>query len=264
MKNELDDVLFNSINGDYYNLTLIYHYNYNSIKIKHLTKNQKNKIICIFGVLVNLKGIIIENEILEWLMPEYDIYCIYQKYPGKLYEYPYFRFAQWILQKLNKTILLYLHTKGAFHSNPVQSKVRKLWMNEFIYPRNKVYIQPILKNKTDISTPFRYGKNTWFNGMFISKRAFDLIQEVPFKIARHYYEGGLFSLVNIRIKGIIKDNQLPLEIGRAMKYHLEIQKKQKNEISLIIQNALLLGFVFIIKLFINNPFKIFKYKHAKK
>ncbi len=42
---------------------------------------------------------------IDWLLPEYDIYCVYQKYPGDLYEYPYLRFAQWISQTFNKTIL---------------------------------------------------------------------------------------------------------------------------------------------------------------
>ena len=200
---------------------------------------------------------------LDWLLPEYDIYCVYQKYPGILYEYPYFRFAQWIIQKLNKTILLYLHTKGAFHSLPNQLKVRKIWKNEFKNPRNKIYIKPILENITDISTPFRAGKCTWFNGMFISKRAFDLIPEVSIKKRRHYYEGGLFSSTNIRIKGIIKDKVLPFEIVKEMNHHLKLQKI-KNEIGIITENALLLGFIIVIKLSLNNPFKFFKYKTEKK
>ena len=169
MNNELDDILFKSIIGDNFNLSLIYHDSLNNtIKIKHLTKNTTNKIICIFGVLANLKGILIEKEMLDWLLPEYDIYCVYQKYPGKLYEYPYFRFAQWLLQTLNETILLYVHTKGAFNSYQQQIDIRTLWMNEFRNPRNKIYIQPILKNKTDITVPFRIGPYTWLNGMFIS------------------------------------------------------------------------------------------------
>ena len=263
MNNELENSLFNSIIGDNYNLTLIYHYNYDSIKIKHLTKKTKNKIICIFGVLVNLKGMIIENEMLKWLLPEYDIYCVYQKYPGILYEYPYFRFAQWISHTLNKVILLYVHTKGAFHSSRNQERVRNLWMNEFIKPRNKKYIQPILNNKTDISAPFRAGICTWFNGMFISKRAFDLIPEVPIKKMRHYYEGGIFLHKNIRIKGIIKNKISAFEIGKVMNFHLEFQKKKKI-IATMIEEILLLGFIIIIKLCINNPFKFFKFKKKKR
>lgn len=260
--NELENILFNSIKGDSYNLTFIYHYNYDNIKIKHLTKNTENKIICIFGVLVNLKGMIIENEMLNWLLPEYDIYCVYQKYPGILFEYPYFRFGQWILEKSNKTILLYVHTKGAFHSFPGQEKVRKIWMNEFIKPRNKIYIQPILKNKTDICAPFRAGVCTWFNGMYISKRAFDLISEVPKKKRRHYYEGGIFLHKNMRIKGIIKDRILPSELGKEINYNLVFQNK-KNKIVTMIEEILLLGFIIIIKLCINSCFKFIKFTKKK-
>ena len=264
INNNIEDVLFDSIIGDNYNLTSIYHYNDKNIKIKHLTKNAKNKIICIFGVLVNLQGIIIENEMLDWLSPEYDIYCVYQKYPGKLYEYPYFRFAQWIMQKLNKNILLYLHTKGAFHKFSYQITVRKIWKNEFTNPRNKKYIQPILKNITDISAPFTIGFCTWFNGMFISKRAFDLIHEVPKKNDRGFYEGGLFSLKSIRIKGIIKNRIRIFGVKKAAVYYLEFLKKKKTKIDIIIQDSLLFVFIIIIKLYIIIPLKFFKYKKEKK
>ena len=201
---------------------------------------------------------------IDWLLPEYDIYCVYQKYPGDLYEYPYLRFAQWISQTFNKTILLYLHTKGAFNSHPYQLRVRKLWMNEFKNPRSKNYIQPILKNKTDITIPFRAGACTWFNGMFISKRAFDLMPEVPIKKIRHFYEGGLFSFNNIRIKGIIKDKILPFGIGKVMENRLYFQKHKNELVIITIQDTLLLGFMIIIKLRINNNFKFIKYKKGKK
>ena len=205
---------------------------------------------------MNLKGIIIENEMLDWLLPEYDIYCIYQKYPGNLYEYPYLRFAQWIMQALNKTILLYLHTKGAFNSHPFQFTIRKLWMNEFKSPRNKIYIQPILKNISDITTPFRKGACTWYNGMFISKRAFDLIPMVSIEKRRHFYEGGIFAVNNIRIKGIIKNRISPKELGNAITNHLKYPKNENR----IIQDSLLLGFIIIIKLFLNNPLKFLNTK----
>ena len=111
--NNFRKILFNSIKGDDYNLSLIYHYNYDNIKINHKSQNNTNKIIWILGVLVNQKGIRIENEILKWLLPEYDIYSVYQKYLGILYEYPALRFAQWIIYELNK--ILYFLSKGAFN-----------------------------------------------------------------------------------------------------------------------------------------------------
>ena len=252
----LTDSLFNSIKGDNYNLTLIYHYNFDNIKIKHLSKKTKNKTICILGILVNENGIKIAKKMLNWLIPEYDIYLIYQKYPGILYEYPALRFAQWILETLNKTILLYVHTKGAFNARNDQNKVIELWKKEFTHPRNKIYIKNLLKNKTDISVPFRKGICTWFNGMFISKRAFDLIFEVTINKRRHFYEGGIFNSAHIRIKGIINDDQSPLGIGNSLFEYFKFHK-QKNEINIILQEIILLLFLILFKLYVNNNIFIF-------
>ena len=82
----------------------IYNYSYNTIKIKHVSKktNSLNDIVCILGILVNNRGIKIAKSMLDWLLPEYDVYCVYQKYPRRLFEYPALRFAQWLsLCKLN-------------------------------------------------------------------------------------------------------------------------------------------------------------------
>lgn len=263
IENELNDILFNSIIGDNYNLATIYNYNYENIKIKHYSQNSKKKIICIFGVLVNQNGMKIEKEMLKWLLPEYDIYIVYQKYPGKLYEYPGLRFAQWIIQSLNKTILLYLHTKGAFYPHKFQSTIREFWMNEFKYPRNQIYIQAILKNKSDISIPFRKNISTWYNGMLISKRAFDLIPEIEVNKNRYFYEGGVFNVNNIRIKGIINDNQSPNTIGNTLVKYLKFHNKKIIKNAIII-DFILIGFIIIFKIYINNEYKVFKFNKKKR
>jgi len=36
----------------------------------------------------------IEKELLKWFTPEYNVYIVYQKNPGKLFEYPALKFAQ--------------------------------------------------------------------------------------------------------------------------------------------------------------------------
>ena len=96
--------LFNSIEYDYYNISLIYNNLYNTIKIKHLTKkkNTSNSIVCILGILVNDAGLKIAKSMFNWLLPEYDVYCVYQKYPGFLFEYPALRFAQWLSLNFNE------------------------------------------------------------------------------------------------------------------------------------------------------------------
>ena len=205
--------LFDSLEYDDYNLSLIYnnHY-YNTIKIKHKRNSYtKFKDICIFGVLCNDKGFEIENVMLNWLLPDYDVYCVYQKYPGILYEYPALRFAQWFSLIYNKTYILYVHTKGAFHPSERQNLIRDLWKHEFTYPRKKIYIQLLKDNYADISLPFRSGICTWFNGMFISNRAFNLIDEIISTPKSRWHYESLFkhsnkTLKNIRFKGVLNDS----------------------------------------------------------
>ena len=173
--------LFNSIQYDFYNLSLIYNNSFNSIKIKHKSnKNSFKKEVCILGVLCNDKGLEIHNSMLLWLLPEYDVYCVYQKYPGILFEYPALRFAQWFSLEYNKPIILYVHTKGAFYPRKEQELVIDLWKHEFTNNRKNIYINYIKNNSVDISLPFRKGTCTWLNGMFISNRAFKLINEIEY------------------------------------------------------------------------------------
>ena len=125
-----------------------------------------------------------------------------------------------------------------------------------------IYLQSILTNQTDISVPFRKGKCTWFNGMFISKRAFDSINEVPIMTVRHFYEGGIFASPNIKIKGIINDDITPEEIGKEMtQYMNKIRKKDKRNKIIIEINLILL--IIIIKISIKRFSKTYLYLKRK-
>ena len=129
------------------------------------------------------------------------------------------------IEKLIKLLVLYLHTKGAAHVSQFQQFIRNFWKIEFKSQRNKIYIEPILNNQTDVSAPFRNNRITWYNGMFISKRAFDIIGQVPKFKSRYQYEGNLFNNTDIRIIGIIKDNQLPQKLRNEMCKHLKYLNK---------------------------------------
>ena len=227
---EYYDYLFNSIEYDYYNLCFIYNKSYNSIKIKHKSyrKNSYHSIICIFGILVNEKGLEIADSMLQWLLPEYDVYCVYQKYPGTLYEYPALRFAQWFSLMFNISVVLYVHTKGAFNQNKGQAKIRTIWRHEFTKPRKDIYIQLLEKNIFDIVLPIRKGRCTWFNGMFISKRAFNLTDNIQYENNRWHYEGlfaSKYPSIPIRFKGILKDKASPKEAIFYSKHYGNIFNK---------------------------------------
>jgi len=183
-----------------------------TIKIIHKTKNSLNKILCVFGVLENDYGKKIEDEMLKWLLPNYNLYIVYQKYPGKLFEYPALKFAQYLIKKTNITLLLYIHSKGAFYPNRgnIQKVVRLLWKYEFSGDNKKKYILPILNNQTDVTTMFTGSfKITWFNGFYVSQRAFNIIRNLDRKLKkrkkRHKYEK-MFRGTKVRVLGIIKNN----------------------------------------------------------
>ena len=209
------EYLFDTIDSDDYNLSLIYNKFYNSIKIKHKSKIfNLRKDICVLGVLCSDEGLKIEKEMLTWLIPEYDVYCVYQKYPGILYEYPALRFAQWFSQSFNISIILYVHTKGAYNKGKIQDKVRELWKHEFTKYNKKKYIELLKNNFCDVALPFRFNVATWYNGMFISNRAFNLINEIEYYPKSRWHYEILFRNSNkinytIRIKGVIDDNILP-------------------------------------------------------
>ena len=214
-----------------FNLSQIYPKNIiklNTIKIYHKTKNSEYKPLCVFGVLENGNGLKIEKEMLEWLIPNYNIYIVYQKNPGKLYEYPALRFAQWLIKKKNKDFLLYLHSKGASHPNRsknIQIIVRKLWEHEFSGNNKNKYINSILTNKTDVATLFTYGrKKTWFNGFFISNRAFDIIGKIKIK-KRMYYER-MFVNTKVRVLGILS-NKVRNSHAAARKFYNIFRLKYK-------------------------------------
>ena len=201
----------------------------NSIKIVHKTNNSEDKPLCIFGVLENNNGLKIEEEMLKWLIPEYNVYIVYQKKPGKFFEYPALRFAQWIIKKKNKTFLLYLHSKGASHPNRsknIQMIVRKLWKHEYSGDNKNKYINAILTNKTDVATMFSYRrKKTWFNGFFVSQKAFDLIGKVKIK-KRMYYEI-MFGKTKARVLGIL-NNKVKNSHAAARKFFRLFQLNNKN------------------------------------
>ena len=203
--------------------------------------------------MCNDKGLEIEKKMLSWLLPEYDVYCVYQKYPGLLYEYPALRFAQWLSQIYNKNIILYVHTKGAFYPSKIQSQIIELWKHEFINPRKKIYIKLLKDNNADIALPFTNHIFTWFNGIFISNRAFNLIGEIESKPSSRYYYETLFwnsniTSKNIRFKGVLNDSvsglDVILEINKYIQYFKidENRKKKKLIYNIIIQ----IFFIFII------------------
>ena len=241
---------YEKYDNEIFNLSLIYSKEIiknKTIKIVHKgNKNLEKKILCIFGVLENENGYNIEKEMLKWLLPEYDVYCVYQKYPGKLYEYPAIRFAQYIVNYKNINIALYIHTKGAFFPSLIQSDIRNIWKNEYTGFNKLNYINPLKNNIVDVTCILtNKGKITWFNSFFASKKGFNYLDKIKPSNNRYNFESQ-FSKTNAKILGIL-DNEThhPLEI--ISKY---IKTKFKIKIKVIY-------FIFIRYIFLIPKFFLF-------
>lgn len=174
----------------------------NRISIVHINEHTESRRVCIFGILDSEMGRKIKDEMLSWLTLEYDVYCVIQKEPGELYEYPALRFAQWLCETKNVDYLLYVHTKGAVFKNPTQKKIRQLWKHEFTGKRADEYVEYIMNDNYDVVCPLTGTNNqTWYNGMFVSKRAFSNIPEIKPSKDRYSYQR-LFSSSS-KIKGLL-------------------------------------------------------------
>ena len=208
---------YNKYDNDNFNLSLIYPEGIiknKTIRIVHKgNENIENKILCIFGILENKNGYKIEKEMLEWLLPEYDVYCVYQKYPGILYEYPAIRFAQYIINNKKKDYALYIHSKGAFYPSQLQNDIRNVWKNEYTKSNKINYVRPLKKNIADVTCIItNHGKITWFNSFFATKKGFNFLDKIKPSKSRYDFESQ-FSKTNAKVLGILCNNSHhPLEI----------------------------------------------------
>ena len=171
------------------------------------------------------------------------------------------------------SFLLYLHTKGATHNNiGDRSKIiRKLWKHEFTKPRNNLYISYILNNKYDIVTPLSNNNITWYNGMYISKRAFELNN--IFKSKKRFIYEFIFKNDKTRIKGIISENcKIPIkclnsfidEISKQKMFHKKLYRPfhiiknmsfKKNKRFFILYLIIIISLITILKVFNKNSLK---------
>ena len=150
---------------------------------------------------------------LSWLKLEYDVWCVYQKLPGRLFEYPALRFAQYMSIQDNIDRLLYVHTKGAANNSEIQKRIRILWRHEFTGSRAKLY----MNDDADVMCPFcGTSKETWYNGMFISKHAFESIGRLVSSYDRYDYQRLFRNCLDVTVKGLIKNNINCVDVNTYM------------------------------------------------
>lgn len=125
---------------------------------------------CVLGVLTTEAGLKIKEEMLSWLKPIYEVFCVEQEAPGVLYEYPAIKMAADLAVDLNEPVL-YLHTKGAAMPNQAQPMVRAFWQHEFTVNSEK-YFETVDDCKPLVSAPYTMHKNiAWFNAFVMNPMA---------------------------------------------------------------------------------------------
>lgn len=131
-----------------------------------------------FGCLLTQDGIAIKEEMLAWLERYYHVFCVDQRPPGALFEYPaIFYAAQLSIDTQNP--VLYIHTKGAANRNHLQSKVRNMWKREFSPPQLYKYLDAVNSKRPTVATPFASPEgSTWFNGYILNPSAADIVMHV--------------------------------------------------------------------------------------
>ena len=78
-----------------------------------------------------------------------------------------------------------------------------MWKREFTGSRAKLY----MNDETDVTCPFcGTSKETWYNGMFISMHAFELIGRLALTDDRYDYQRLFRNHPDVKVKGIIKNN----------------------------------------------------------
>lgn len=184
--------------------------------------------LAVLGVLRTTRGLQIKQELLEWLSPEYDVFCCEQDPPGELFEYPAIYYALNLAIRMCEPVL-YIHTKGAGNAVPKNYKeymmhpsvnfpkeatpedcqvvVRKMWKVEFTGERVTKYMDVLHTTIPTVACPFT-GKEkiTWQNAWFINcSGATELLKTFHLSSDRYYYEW-LFNKTNVVVKGIVNDN----------------------------------------------------------
>ena len=81
---------------------------YNIARINN-TLDHTHKYLCVFGCLLTQDGIAIKEEMLAWLEKYYHVFCVDQRPPGALFEYPaIFYAAQLSIDTQNPVLYIYI------------------------------------------------------------------------------------------------------------------------------------------------------------
>ena len=182
------------------------------------------KNLCVLGSLLTEEGKHIKTEMLDWLTKEYNVLCIDQEPPGKLFEYPAIYYTIKLAISEQEPVL-YVHTKGAAyptHQCNLQNKIRKIWQNEFTINKDKYF-----GNYTGVITPYTGpNKETWFNAFVLyTDAALELRKTFHIDSNRFYYER-MFCNTNIQVHGVLRDDLISFDNNDHITQYVKDYKLQ--------------------------------------
>lgn len=164
----------------------------------------RDKMLCVFGVLKNPRGLFIRDRISEYLKKRFDIFYVEQDPPGVMFEYPAIRCALNMAIKMNEPVL-YIHTKGAVdpHKMWYQKPAKQIWEHEFGTDKAFEIFEKIDVSEPIIATPLVGPNNaTWYNAKVINPSAAKIILEsFHFTKDRYFYEWDMQSDNRIKVIG---------------------------------------------------------------
>lgn len=173
--------------------------------IKKFSEGEKP--VCVLNCLANIRGKAIEQQMLEWLTPLYNIYIV--EHDGTKFEYPGLRFVQTLAENnLVSSPVLYLHSKGAVKVRACSEKVHRCWRLEFGGKSLSRNLEILSTDTPTMITPYaghsinpREGYKgdypvPWYNGWMANLAAIQLLN-IPLSQDRFVYETCIYRGINI-------------------------------------------------------------------
>ena len=170
------------------------------MEVLRLFNDNDHRPFCVLGSMQTELGKVIEKEMLEWLVPHFNVYLV--RHNGQAFEYTAIKFLKDVMSRTNAPCF-YLHTKGAVYTRKLSHRVRNMWRYEFV-SRQDEYLKAVDCERPRVACPYTGSdKVTWYNGWCANAaavRAFDVIETNN----RFYYEYELCH--NVDVVGLRMNN----------------------------------------------------------
>lgn len=184
----------------------------------------KDKPLCVFGALDTERGRAIAEEMLQWLVPHYEVHVVW--HDGSLFEQPALRYMQDLCKKRNVPCL-YLHTKGAWNFSPDNEHIRNFWKHEFT-ERQAEYFDAVDCERPSVACPFAGDDGTtWLNGFVVNAAAMRVHPTINPNDNRWKFERLFKDRAEVRVCGLVS-NAIHRKAGKGRKMMAVIHKYMKN------------------------------------